>query len=122
MDQKHIGTRWVKLIRVIMDEYTNFELEQNDKYGNHDGGYGGGYGGGRRGGYNDSGFEGRGRGTRGRGGRGRGGRGGRGGYEDSTPQNDRFAGQGNGTVRLSDFVNAENRYRAIKMRGLPFSA
>lgn len=24
-------------------------------------------------------------------------------------------------MRLSDFVNSENRYKAIKMRGLPFS-
>lgn len=131
LDQKHIGSRWVKLIRVVMDEYTNFELEQNDKYGNNDSSYGGSYGGGRRGGgrggdrgFGDSDFGGRGgRGER----RGRGGRGtrGRGGYDDGGEQGDRFGGaqggNGNGTVRLSDFVNAENRYRAIKMRGLPFS-
>ena len=27
LDQKHIGTRWVKLIRVSMDEYNGFERE-----------------------------------------------------------------------------------------------
>ena len=28
LDQKYIGTRWVKLIRVVMEEYTNFDSDQ----------------------------------------------------------------------------------------------
>ncbi len=146
LDSKHIGTRWVKLIRIMNEEYDNFENEQTSKYG----GGGGDYYGSRRGGY-DGGYGGRG-GGRGRGGRGRGGRGGynnrddggyhhndrndrgdrgdrRGGRDhrddrddrgDRGDRNDRGYGGGQ-TVRLSDFVNAENRYTCLKMRGLPFS-
>ena len=120
-----------------MDEYAQFEQEQADKYGNNGGDYygsnrrgdRGGRGGQRNDNY-DSGYGDRGsRGSRGtRGSRGRGGRGG--GNDDSYNSdrgsdrfgNDRGGGGGQGTVRLSDFVNAENRFRAIKMRGLPFSA
>lgn len=123
LDQKHIGNRWVKLIRIEMDEYSAFEQEQADKYGNNGGG-GGFYGSNRRGGggqnFGDSSYGGRGsRGSRGGRGRGRGGRGG----DDGGYGGDRFGGNtgGQGTVRLSDFVNAENRFRALKMRGLPFS-
>ena len=154
LDQKYIGTRWVKLIRVVMEEYTEFDQDQQSKYGGGNS-YGsrrggrGGYGGDDRGdnGFDD-GYRGRGgrggRGSRGdrgdrggrggRGGRGfrggygddnngydgghRGGRGGRGGYGDD--RGDQRGGNG-GTVRLSDFVNAENQYTALKMRGLPFS-
>ena len=137
MDQKHIGSRWVKLIKIVMDEYNNFEIEQGNKYG----GGGNDFYGSRRGGGNFSSDRGYGgdRGSRGgRGGRGRGGdrggpRGGHGGYNNDGgyQQNnggDRYGGSqnntnvGGGTVRLSDFVNADNRYSAIKMRGLPFSA
>ena len=81
LDGKYIGSRWVKLIRVVDDEYENFENDTVNKYSG--GGYNGGRGG--RGGYKDYGgsdfgaYRG-GRGDRGgdRGGRGRGGRGGRG--------------------------------------------
>lgn len=133
MDQKHIGQRWVKLIKIVMDEYNNFENEQTNKYG----GGGNDYYGSRRGGGNfgDNGGYGGGRGGRGGSGgrgRGRGGRGGGGyqndgGYQSNNNNNthggDRFGGNtGGGTVRLSDFVNADNRYTALKMRGLPFSA
>lgn len=131
LDQKHIGSRWIKLIKIANQEYDGFEREQVSKYegggrnnnyygGNTDGGYdnGGGYGGGRGG-----------RGGRGRG-RGRGGydNGGYGGGGSGGNNNDRYGGGGGGgrgggnTVRLSDFVNAENRFQALKMRGLPFSA
>ena len=142
LDHQNIGSRWVKLIRVQQHEYDNFENEQGAKYGGHGGGghSGQGYGGyssagndfygARRGGGNfDQGYGGGGRGRGGRGGRGRG-RGGRGGGGDDGGfygGQDRFTsgggsgGQAAGTVRLSDFVNDENRYRALKMRGLPFS-
>jgi len=111
-----------------MAEYNSFESEQQNKYS------GGGNDYGRRGGYQDSGYGGRGSyGSRG-GGRGsRGGRG-RGGFrhEDAGSYNNNYQqdnmtgggfGRGGGgqTVRLSDFVNSENRYRCLKMRGLPFS-
>ena len=117
LDQKHIGARWVKLIRIVNDEYNNFENEQQSKYGDN-GGYDGGYS--RRGGY-DGGY-GRGRGG-GRGGsRGRG-RGGYRGQDDQGGYQDRGGyGGGGQTVRLSDFVNPDNRYQCLKMRGLPFSA
>lgn len=121
LDQKHIGSRWIKLIKIANQEYDGFEREQVSKYeggGNYygGGGYDGGYGGGRGG-----------RGGRGRG-RGRGGydSGYGGGAASYSNNSDRGYGGGRGgggnTVRLSDFVNAENRFQALKMRGLPFSA
>ena len=136
LDQKYIGSRWVKLIRVVNEEYQNFEQDQAGRYSGGGNDYGARRGGGnfsRGGGDFDSGFRGgRGRGGRGGRGRGRGGfnqnndfggnddggsRGGRGGFGDGG-RGGRFGGQ---TVRLSDFVNAENQYTTLKMRGLPFS-
>jgi len=130
LDGKYIGTRWVKLIRVVDEEYQNFENDTQNKYSG--GGYGGGRGGrGGRGGYqsynsgdNDFGGYRGGRGQRGGFRGGRGGRGGsRGGNDGGYGGGDRYTSgnQGGGTVRLSDFVNEDNQYMALKMRGLPFS-
>jgi hypothetical protein len=110
-NQKYIGQRWVKLITVHTDEHEDFDQNQTDKFDKSYDSYGGGYGGGSAGGYKPRGG---GRGSRdggygGRGGRGGdSGRGGRGGY-------------GGQTVHLSDYVNKDNRTRALKMRGLPYS-
>ena len=101
-NNKYIGNRWVKLIMVQTHEHTNFEENQSEKFDNRGGSY---YGGGR-GGYSaaGSGYG---------GGRGRGNYRGRGGGDSGS-----YGGQ---TVRLSDHVTADNRYRCLKMRGLPFS-
>lgn len=127
------------MIRIQLGEYDNFENEQTHKYS------GGGndfYGGGN--GYNDRGGRGRGRG-RGRGSyrggdsgyRGGGDSGFRGGYRGGYEGDGGYRGGNRGgtdggdrshqkrqygnTVRLSDFVNEENKFTALKMRGLPYS-
>ena len=128
MNHQHIGSRWVNLIMVPQEEHKDFEANQSQKFDKTYGEYEGSY---ERGG--------RGRGSRGsRGGfRGSGGsRGGRGRgggdsysynatkYEDggnSGRDGGGYTNSGSKSVRLSDFVNAENRYKALKMRGLPYS-
>ena len=126
LDQKYIGTRWVKLIRVVVEEYNNFDTDSQNRYSGND--YGARRGGGNfsRGGGDFDSFRG------GRGGRGRGRGRGRGGFNNNgsnefTDRGGYGGGQGRGgfsggnTVRLSDFVNADNQYTTLKMRGLPFS-
>ena len=88
LDKQVIGSRWVKLIRIVTEEYNNFENEQTNKYDG--GGY---YDNSRRGGYGGGDFRG-GRGAgRGRGG-GRGSRGSYRGHEDMGGYNDRGYGGG----------------------------
>ena len=124
MNHQHIGTRWVNLIMVPQEEHKDFESNQSQKFEKTYQDYGG------SGGY-DSGRGSRGRGGF-RGGRGRGRGGGGGGYNASKYEDggtDGGGGRGGGgysnsgakSVRLSDFVNADNRYKALKMRGLPYS-
>lgn len=122
-NHQHIGTRWVNLIMVPPEEHKDFENNQSSKFEKKYDDYAG-----------DSGYSGRGgrggsgggfRGSRGGGGSrgGRGGGRGRGGYENNRDRDEGGSGFNSGakSVRLSDFVNEGNRYRALKMRGLPYS-
>lgn len=86
-------------------EHTDFEQNQTDRY---EKGYDNYYG-------NGTNYRGRGRG--GGYGRGRGGRGGGGG--GGGDRNDRF--DNSKTIHLSDYVKDDNKQRALKMRGLPYS-
>ena len=123
MNHQHIGTRWVNLIMVPQEEHKDFESNQSQKFDKTYQDYSGNYESGGRGSRG-----GRGGGGGFRGGRGRG-RGGGGGfnankYEDGNGGGDSARGSytpGSKSVRLSDFVNADNRYKALKMRGLPYS-
>jgi len=100
----------VKLIIVATHEHTNFEENQSDKFDNRGGSY---YGsGGRGGGY---GAAAAGSFSGGRGGRG-------GGFKGDRDGGRRQGGAGYGnTVHLSDFVTHDNKYKSLKMRGLPYS-
>ena len=113
LDGKYIGQRWIKLIKIANQEFEGFEREQTSKYEGGNNYYGGNSG-------YDGGYS---RGGRGRGGRGRG-RGGydNGGYQDRSGGFGGGRGSGGNTVRLSNYVNADNADLALKMRGLPFSA
>lgn len=121
-NHQHIGTRWVNLIMVPPEEHKDFENNQaykfDKKFDDEDGGYGGRGRGGFRGDRGGSrGFRGDRGGSRG----GRGGGRGRGGGFSGDRDEDGEKGSGPKNVRLSDYVTQDNRYRSLKMRGLPYS-